>query len=99
LASLRVLGFHRSEVARVLFTELAVLTMLAQPLGWLIGYWLGWITVQSFSSDLYTTPFVIETATYAKASLVTIAAAIASALVVRSRIDRLDLVAVLKTRE
>lgn len=99
LASLRVLGFHRSEVARVLFTELALLTILAQPFGWLIGYWLGWITVQSFSSDLYTTPFIIETATYAKASLVTIAAAAASALAVRKRIDALDLVAVLKTRE
>jgi putative ABC transport system permease protein len=99
LASLRVLGFRRSEVARVLFTELALSTLIAQPLGWFIGYWLAWITTQSFSSDLYTTPFVIETATYGKASLVTIAAALASAVVVRDRIDRLDLVAVLKTRE
>ncbi|MEZ5818656.1 MAG: FtsX-like permease family protein [Hyphomicrobiaceae bacterium] len=99
LASLRVLGFHKREVARVLFTELAVLALVAQPLGWLIGYALSWITLQSFSSDLYTTPFVIETATYAKASLVTLAAALASAAVVRSRIDRLDLIAVLKTRE
>jgi putative ABC transport system permease protein len=86
-------------VARVLFTELALLTIIAQPLGWLIGYWLGWITVQSFSSDLYTTPFIIEIATYAKASLVSMAAAAASALAVRRRIDALDLVAVLKTRE
>ena len=99
LASLRVLGFHRSEAARVLFTELALLAILAQPLGWLLGTWLAWITVQSFSSDLYTTPFVIETATYAKASLVTLAAAVASAIAVRRRIDALDLVAVLKTRE
>jgi len=99
LASLRVLGFHRSEVARVLFTELALLALLAQPLGWLIGYWLSWITVQSFSSDLYSTPFIIETATYAKASLVTLVAAIGSALVVRKRIDKLDLIAVLKTKE
>jgi putative ABC transport system permease protein len=99
LASLRVLGFHRSEVARVLFTELAFLALVAQPLGWLIGYWLSWITIQSFASDLYTTPFVIETATYGKASLVTLAAAIASGLAVRKRIDKLDLVAVLKTKE
>ncbi|MGE0699719.1 MAG: ABC transporter permease [Hyphomicrobiaceae bacterium] len=99
LASLRVLGFRKGEVARVLFTELGLLTLLAQPLGWLIGTWLAWITVQSFSSDLYSTPFVIETATYAKASLVTIVSAVASAAVVRRRIERLDLVAVLKTRE
>lgn len=99
LASLRVLGFHRGEVARVLFTELALLALLAQPLGWIIGYWLSWITVQSFSSDLYSTPFIIETATFAKASLVTLAATIGSAIVVRRRIDKLDLIAVLKTKE
>jgi len=99
LASLRVLGFHKREVARVLFTELALLALLAQPLGWLIGYALSWVTVQSFSSDLYTTPFHIETSTYAKASLVTLAAAIGSAVAVRKRIDTLDLIAVLKTRE
>ena len=99
LASLRVLGFHRIEVARVLFTELALLTVVAQPLGWLIGYWLGWIMVQSFSSDLYSTPFVIEVATYAKASLITVIATLASGLAVRRKIDALDLVAVLKTRE
>lgn len=99
LASLRVLGFTRREVSRVLLTELAVLSVLAQPLGWVLGYGFGWLTIQSFSSDLYTTPMVIETATYAKASLITLAAAVGSALVVRRRVDRLDLVAVLKTRE
>jgi putative ABC transport system permease protein len=44
-------------------------------------------------------PFIIERATYAKASLVVLAATAASALVVRRRIDRLDLIAVLKTRD
>lgn len=99
LASLRVLGFTRGEVSRVLLTDLAILTLLAQPLGWVLGYAFGWLTIRSFSSDLYTTPLVIETATYAKASLVTLGAAFASALIVRRRVDRLDLVAVLKTRE
>ena len=99
LASLRVIGFTRSEVSRVLLTELAILTVLAQPLGWLLGYGFGWLTIQSFSSDLYTTPLVIERATYAKASLVVLLAAVVSALIVRRRVDRLDLIAVLKTRE
>jgi len=44
-------------------------------------------------------PFVIENATYAKASLVVLAATVASALIVRRRVDRLDLIAVLKTRD
>ncbi len=99
LASLRVLGFTRGEVSRVLLTELAILTILAVPLGWLIGYGFGWLLIQSFSSDLYRAPFVIGRATYAKAALVVVAAAIASAMIVRRRIDHLDLVAVLKTRE
>ena len=99
LASLRVLGFTRGEVSRVLLTELVLLTLIALPVGWAIGYGFGWLLIQSFSSDLYRVPFTIERATYAKASLVVLAATAASALIVRRRIDRLDLIAVLKTRD
>ena len=99
LASLRVLGFTRAEVSRVLLTELALLTLIAIPLGWAIGYGFGWLLIQAFSSDLYRVPFTIERATYAKASLVILVATAASALIVRRRIDRLDLIAVLKTRD
>ncbi|RTL61114.1 MAG: FtsX-like permease family protein, partial [Hyphomicrobiales bacterium] len=99
LASLRVLGFSRGEVSRVLLTELAVLTLVAVPLGWVIGYGFGVILIKAFSSDLYRVPFTIERATYAKASLVVLSAAAASALIVRRRVDTLDLIAVLKTRD
>ncbi|MFM9847966.1 MAG: ABC transporter permease [Hyphomicrobiaceae bacterium] len=99
LASLRVLGFSRSEVSRVLLTEFVLLTLIAIPLGWAIGYGFGWLLIQAFSSDLYRVPFAIERATYAKASLVVLAATAASALLVRRRINRLDLIAVLKTRD
>jgi putative ABC transport system permease protein len=99
LASLRVLGFTRGEVSRVLLVELAILVMLAQPLCWALGHAFGWLTVQSFSSDIYRVPFVINAATYAKASLVVMAAAAVAGLIVRRRIDRLDLVEVLKTRD
>lgn len=99
LASLRVLGFTRAEVSRVLLTELALLTLIAIPAGWVIGYGFGWLLIQAFSSDLYRVPFTIEQATYAKASLVVLLATAASALIVRRRIDKLDLIAVLKTRD
>jgi putative ABC transport system permease protein len=99
LASLRVLGFTRGEVSRVLITELAILTLVAIPLGWIIGYGFGLLLIQAFSSDLYRVPFVIERATYGKASLVVLLATAASAFIVRRRIDRLDLIAVLKTRD
>lgn len=99
LASLRVMGFTRAEVSRVLLVELTILVLVAQPIGWLMGYAFSWITIQGFSSDLYRAPFVINAATYARASLVAMITAAASAMLVRRRIDRLDLIAVLKTRE
>jgi putative ABC transport system permease protein len=99
LASLRVLGFTRAEVAGVVHAELAAIVILAQPLGWAIGYGLALAMVLAFSSDLYRVPFVVGPDVYAKATLAVAGAAVASAWLVRLRIDRLDLIAVLKTRE
>ncbi len=99
LASLRVFGFTRAEVSSVLLTEIAVIVLLAQPLGWLLGYGFAWSVIQGFESDLFRIPLIIHSDTFAIATLVVFAAAIVSALIVRRRIDRLDLVRVLKTRE
>ena len=99
LASLRVLGFTRAEVSAVIFSELAIVVLLAQPAGWLIGYGIGWAMVAAFSSDLYRVPFVMGREVYGTASLIVIAASLLSALAIRGRIERLDLIAVLKTRE
>ena len=99
LASLRVLGFTRMEVSSVLLIELAVIVALAQPLGWLLGYLFAWSVVRGFESDLFRIPFVVSPSTVASASLVVLTVAALSALIVRRRIDRLDLVRVLKTRE
>ncbi|WP_216842482.1 ABC transporter permease [Tabrizicola piscis] len=99
LASLRVLGFTRGEVSGILFAELAMIVLLAQPLGWVIGYAIGLGMVTAFSSDLYRVPFVIGRDVYATATLVVLAAALASAWAVRWRINSLDMIEVLKTRE
>lgn len=99
LASLRVLGFTRGEVSSVLLTELAAVVVLAQPLGWLFGYLFAWMVVEGIDSDLYRVPFVINVETFAISSLMVLGAAIVSALIVRRRIDTLDLISVLKTRE
>lgn len=50
-------------------------------------------------SESFQIPPVISEPTYAIAALVVAAAGLGSALRVRRRVDRLDLVAVLKTRE
>ncbi|VAW10231.1 ABC transporter, fused permease protein [hydrothermal vent metagenome] len=99
LASLRVLGFTRSEIYWVLFGEFVILVLAAVPLGWVLGYGLAYTVIQGFDSELYQIPLVILPATYAKASLVVLAAAAVSAVLLRLRTDRLDLIAVLKTRE
>ena len=99
LASLRVLGFTRSEVWRIITTELAILTIIAQPLGWVLGYGLGWLILRGFQSDLYEIPMVMTPATFAESSLVSFGSAAISAILMRWRISTLDLVAVLKTRE
>ena len=99
LAGLRILGFTRAEVSGILMGETLVLAVLAQPLGWLIGAGIAGLLVHGTESDLYAVPLVLRPSTFAQASLVVLAAAIASALVVRRRLDRLDLIAVLKARE
>jgi putative ABC transport system permease protein len=99
MASLRVLGFTRGEVSSLLLGELAIVVIVAQPLGWLLGSGFAWMIVQSISTELYRVPLVINREVYAWASIVVFAAAVISGLVVRRRIDRLDMVEVLKTRE
>jgi putative ABC transport system permease protein len=99
LASLRVMGFRRGEVAKLLLGEQAIVTLAAIPLGWLLGYLLASAVAASMATETYRIPLVISGRTYLFSALATLAAAGASALIVRRRIDRLDLIAVLKTRE
>ena len=99
LASLRVLGFSRGEVLRMLLIELGLLTMLGQPIGWTFGYLLSWTMKLEMAGELMRGRLVVEHSTYALASGIVLVAAVLSALVVRRRISRLDLVAVLKTRD
>lgn len=99
MASLRVLGFTRGEVSALLLGELAVVVIVAQPLGWLIGYGFAVLMTEGFRTELYRVPLVVNREVYAWASLIVLGAAAISGLVVRRRIDKLDLIEVLKTRE
>ena len=99
LASLRVLGFTRAEISFILMGELAVLTIAALPVGWLFGYALATFIVGSIDSETFRFPLYVSRPAVAKAFLGIIAATIISGLMVRRRLDQLDLVAVLKTRE
>jgi putative ABC transport system permease protein len=99
LASLRILGFTRGEVSYILVGEMMLIALLAQPMGWLIGAWIAQAMTEAFTSDLYAIPLVLEPDTFALGSLVVLVATFASVMIVRHRLDGLDLVAVMKTRE
>ncbi len=99
LASLRILGFNRGEVSYILIGEMMLIAVIAQPIGWMIGSWIARAMTNAFTSDLYAVPLVLKPATFATGSLVVLIAAFASVMIVRRRLDRLNLVAVMKTRE
>jgi len=99
LASLRVLGFRRAEVGYVLVGELMVLTLAALPLGWAAGYGFAALVVQGFSTDVVALPLVVQRRTFGWASLIVAATALGAALLVRRRLDRIDIVQALKARD
>jgi putative ABC transport system permease protein len=99
LASLRVLGFERREIAAILIGELAVHVLVALP----IGLWLGRVFSEGMAAgvdpETYRFRPIISSATDAFAVIVTLVAGAASALLVRRQLNRLDLIGVLKTRD
>jgi putative ABC transport system permease protein len=99
LATLRVLGFTRAEISSILLGEIAVVTVVAIPVGLILGYLSAAGLVTSLQTELYRIPLVVSGKTYVFATTGIVVATALSALVVRRRLDRLDLVAVLKTRE
>jgi putative ABC transport system permease protein len=99
LASLRVLGFTRREISAVLLGEMAVQVLLAVPIGLWVGYRLCLGIAGSVDPEQYRLPVVLSAGTYGFAVSIVFLAAAASALLVRRRLDRLDLIGVLKTRE
>ncbi|MBS3911587.1 MAG: ABC transporter permease [Hydrogenophaga sp.] len=99
LASLRILGYTRREVRALLLGELGTLTLLALVPGFAMGYGMSALLVWGMQSDLYRIPLVLLPSGFAMAGAVLLVAAGLSAWLVLRRLDQLDLVAVLKTRE
>jgi len=99
LASLRVLGFTRAEVSGILLGELAIQVAIALPAGCALGWLFAAGTAAGIDNDLYRLAVAVYPRTYALSCLLVVVVAAAVALAVRRRVDRLDLVSVLKTRE
>lgn len=99
LATLRVLGFSRLDVGWILVGEIVLLTLLAIPVGWLIGTGFAWLLSAALSMDLYRVPFLVTPRSYALAATGILSASIVSLLVVARRLRHIDMVAALKTIE
>ncbi|PKB19039.1 putative ABC transport system permease protein [Novosphingobium kunmingense] len=99
LATLRVLGYFRSEVGLVLLGELGLLVAASLPIGCFVGYGMGQLMTAMFSSDLFRLPFAPSRASYGWSSVIVLIAAMTTALTVARRVQKLDMVRVLKGRE
>jgi putative ABC transport system permease protein len=99
LAALRVLGFTRREIGRILLGEQGILTLLAIPAGFALGFVLSLWVAKTHSPDLLRLPFVVNARTYFFAAATVSIAAVASGLVVVRRLQGMDLTAILKSRE
>lgn len=99
LATLRVLGFTRREVGSVLFGEILSQLILGIPFGLLAGYWMAVGIMTTVDPERYRWPVTISAGTYGFAVLVVVLATMATWALFRERLRRLDLIAVLKTRE
>lgn len=99
LATLRVVGFTRAEVGAVLVSELAILTLVALPVGLIIGSVFSAAIIQSVNTEFVRVPVILTMENYSLAVLVVVLAAAISALAATRRLNQLDLVGVLKARD
>lgn len=99
LATLRVIGFTQREVSTVLVSELIILTLVALPVGLLIGSAFATAVVQTVNTEFVRLPVILASSNYALATAVVAVAACLSALFASRRLNQLDLVGVLKARD
>jgi putative ABC transport system permease protein len=98
LATLRVIGFTRGEISAICWGKSAR-SRLGIPFGLVMGYWFAWLLTLFLDQEVFRFPFVVANWTYGLAAGTVLAASIGSALFVRRKLDELDLIAVLKSRE
>lgn len=99
LASLRVLGYTRFEVAYILLGETVLIVLTGTPLGFGIGYLLSYGMVTALQSDLYRVPLIMQADTFGLAAMAIILSAAISSTIMWRKVKHLDLISVLKAKE
>ncbi len=99
LASLRVLGFSNRDVTILLLGEQFVITLVALPVGMVGGIlWSMWMP-SLIATDLFRFPFAISLRNLGISAAMILAVAVLTGVFIRRQIGRLDIIAVLKSRE
>jgi putative ABC transport system permease protein len=99
LATLRVIGFTKREISTILLGEIGTVTLVGIPFGLVMGNYFAWMLCFFLDQEVFRFPFVIANSTYGLAAGTVLAASIGSGLLVRRKLDDLDLIGVLKSRE
>ena len=99
LATLRVIGFSRREVAAVLVIELVTLALVAVPLGLLLGTLFSIGLLQQVNTETVRLPIILTAQNYAIAALIVTIASTASATAVLRKLNRLNLIGALRAPE
>ena len=96
LASLRVLGLTRGEVAYILFGEMTIIILMAIPVGLLIGYMMVLGMAQSMDTELFRIPAMVDKDTYGLSVIVVVLSSILSFYLVWRQVENIDLVSAQK---
>jgi putative ABC transport system permease protein len=99
LGTLRVMGFSRGDVSYILLGEIAIVTIVALPLSLVLGYGFAAAAAHAYDTEVFRIPLIVSAKTCAEALATTVMATLVSGGLVRRRLNHLDLIAVLKTRE
>ncbi|MEA3365101.1 MAG: ABC transporter permease, partial [Candidatus Hydrogenedentes bacterium] len=99
LASLRVMGFSKAEVGAMVYKENFMLSAVGLALGLPFGMALCRLLVYAYDTELYRLPFYIESSTFVWTIVMTVIFVSLANLAARQRVQRLDMVEVLKSRE
>ena len=99
LASLRVMGFSREEVGRILYHENIALGVVGLVLGLPLGIAISKALVTAFDTEMIRLPYHLEPRTFIISITLTLFFVLVSNLAIRRKIHHLDLVETLKERE
>ena len=97
IATLKVLGFKRREVSAYIFREVLILTLIGDVLGLVLGTWLEGYVIVTAEVDVVMFGRVIHPASYVYAFVLTLVFSALVMLVMRRKLDRIDMVESLKS--